>query len=380
METPPEGGAPEAPAPTRSSVAHSTAPDDTVIHTPNGFERLSDLIFDDTLNLEWLVEPILTTDALGIIAAPPKSLKTWGLLDLAVGIATGTHWLGSFRVRRPGPVLLVMPEGGRAGLRRRVQAILSSLGDGLPSDLDLAFVTFRGVALRDPRDLATLRAAARDVQPVAICADSLYLALRGTDPTRLVESGETLNLLGELAGEAGAAVVVTHHLNRNRDVTGAARISGAGPAEWASTLLVGTPSPASLSVAGVTVRAVSFELVAREVPELAFTGRFEIGATNPSDLSSPLTYKVSVDLDSQGEAPADGLSFLHCRVLDALRLGGTLDVRLLGDVLAHDGRGHPLRRETIGSALDELVSAGLVDGAEGLWWAASTGSSAGGSA
>ena len=365
-ETPPEGGAPEGPAPTRSSGADSTRPVDTVIQAPPGFERLSDLLADDALQLDWLVEPIFTTDALGIIAAPPKGLKTWGLVDLGVGITTGTHWLGSFRVRRPGSVLIVMPEGGRAGLRRRVQAILDSLGDACASDLELAFVTFRGVALRDPRDLANLRAAVRDVQPVAILLDSLYLAVRGTDPTKLVEVGETLNLLGELAGEAGAAVVVTHHLNRSRDVTGIARISGAGPAEWASTLLVGTPSVA-LSVGGVTVRSVSFELVAREIPELSFTARFEIGAADPSDLSSPVSYKVAVDLDAGNEAPAEGLSYLHRRVLDALRLAGAeVDVRRLGDVLATDG--HPLRRETIVSALGDLVDAGLVDGAEGMWW------------
>lgn len=366
-ETPPEGGVPEAGDQAKTSSPDSTAYDGVA----HGWERASDLLADDTPDLDWLVEPVSTQDALGIIAAPAKGFKSWMLFDLVVAIATGAPWLGAFRVRRPGPVLLVVPEGGRGGLKRRLRAILDSLGDGRVSDLDVVLVRLHGVTLKDPRDLANLRAAVDDVVPVAILADSLYLALRGADPTRLVDTGDVLSRLGEIAGEAGAAAFLTHHLNRRQDAQGLDRISGAGPAEWASTLLVGKPT-ASVSVGGVTSRAVRYDLTARETPELSFEVRWTISSPDPSDLSCPLDYRVEVELNPSDEPPAEGLSFLHRRVLDALGLTGPADLRRLGDVIAHDGKGHPLRWTTIRSALDELVEKDLVDGAESNWWVAGT--------
>jgi hypothetical protein len=340
---------------------------------PNGWERGSDLLSDDTPDLSWLVEPVATTDATGIIAAPAKGFKSWALFDLAVAISTGAPWLRFFRVRRPGPVLLVVPEGGRGGLKRRLKAILDSLGDGRASDLDVVLVRLHGVTLKDPQDIANIRAAARDVEPVAFLADSLYLALRGADPSRLVDTGDVLSGLGDLAGEAGAAAFLTHHLNRRQDAQGLDRISGAGPAEWASTLIVGKPS-AALSVGGVTSRAVRYDLTARETPELSFEVRWTISSPDPSDLSSPLDYHVEVELNPSDEAPAEGLSFLHRRVLEVVRAFGSAGASLheLGDALANDGTGHPLRRTTIQRALDELVEAGLIDGTDGRWWVLET--------
>jgi AAA domain len=378
-ETPPsrEGGAPEGSPPGKSSGFEDNASSTYLTSDgqvpPKGWERGSDLLSDDTPDLSWLVEPVATTDATGIIAAPAKGFKSWALFDLAVAIATGASWLGTFKVCRPGPVLLVVPEGGRGGLKRRLRAILDSLGDGRVSDLAVVLVRLHGVTLKDPEDIANIRAAARDVQPVAFLADSLYLALRGADPTRLVDTGDVLSRLGDLAGEAGAAAFLTHHLNRRQDAQGLDRISGAGPAEWASTLLVGKPS-AALSVGGVTSRAVRYDLTARETPELSFEVRWSISSPDPSDLSSPLDYHVEVELNPSDEAPAEGLSFVHRRVFDAIRSFGSVGatVRDIGDGLVADGRGKPLRRETTTRVLNELVEAGLIDGTDGRWWVLET--------
>lgn len=373
-ETPPEGGAPEAADQGQTSPSsYTNLTSGGPQSSPPEWERASDLLSDDAPDLSWLVEPVATQDALGIIAAPAKGFKSWMLFHLAVAIATGAPWLQTFRVCRPGPVLLVIPEGGRAGLKRRLRAILDSLGDGRVSDLDIVLVRLHGVTLKDPRDLANLRAAVEEVHPVAILADSLYLALRGTDSTRLVDTGDVLARLGELAGEAGAAAILTHHLNRRQDAQGLDRISGAGPAEWASTLLVGKPT-ASLSVGGVTSRAVRYDLTARETPELTFEVKWTISSPDPSDLSSPLDYHVEVDLNPSDEAPAEGLSFLHRRVLDVVRAFGSsaAQIRELGNAIANDGTGHPLRRTTIERALGELLEAGLVEEIDGRWMAVET--------
>ena len=56
-----------------------------------------------------------------------------------------------------------------------------------------------------------------------------------------------------------------------------------------------------------------------------------------------------------------------------MREGGLWSVMEIGDALAKDGRGHPLKKRTIQNALKDLVEKDLVDGEEqegkaGSWW------------
>ena len=75
------------------------------------------------------------------------------------------------------------------------------------------------------------------------------------------------------------------------------------------------------------------------------------------------------------EAIPDDLSPSQDRVLAALKAGGTETVLSIGDALAKDGRGKPLRKRTIQEALKVLLGRQLVDGSTeegkpGEWWAA----------
>ena len=58
-----------------------------------------------------------------------------------------------------------------------------------------------------------------------------------------------------------------------------------------------------------------------------------------------------------------------------MKAGGTETVLSIGDALAKDGRGKPLKKRTIQSALNVLLERRLVDGSTeegkpGEWWAA----------
>ncbi len=256
-----------------------------------GFRRLSDILEGGLPPLAWLAEPILTTDALGVIGAAPKGFKSWMLGDLVVSVCTGVPWLGAFKSGRMGPVLLVSPEGGLRGLTRRIEAILQPLG-GIPSDLSIAFVRSRSLALTDARDLGDLRAACATERPALVANDSIYAGLDGVGTTRLSEFGAALRNLSDAASEVDAAVVTTHHLNA-KEGAGLHRLTGAGPAEWASAVLIGTPG-ARMVVAGTTSATVHWALTARDVPEIGFSTAFSIGAQDPADMSSPIDYRVSV--------------------------------------------------------------------------------------
>ena len=53
----------------------------------------------------WLIEPLWTSGAVGLIGGAPKSGKTWLALELAVAVGSGCRCLGHFAVGRPGTVL-----------------------------------------------------------------------------------------------------------------------------------------------------------------------------------------------------------------------------------------------------------------------------------
>ena len=49
----------------------------------------------------WLVEPLWSAGAVGLIGGAPKSGKTWLALELAVAVGSGCRCLGRFTVPRP---------------------------------------------------------------------------------------------------------------------------------------------------------------------------------------------------------------------------------------------------------------------------------------
>jgi hypothetical protein len=333
-----------------------------------GFENLGELLEAPPPSTPFLVEPLLTTESLGALVGPAKSGKTWALLDILVGVSTGAAVLGAFKVGKPGPVVAVFPEGGRPLIRARVAAVLDFVGADA-GDVQMVWVRPRGLALTDRSAVAELRDAVRKTGAVLVLLDSVFLLLPGVRTSALNEIGAVLQGLTDLTSEFGCAVLIGHHTNRIEGASGLYKATGAGVAEWASSFLLAT-SGAKNTVGGVTTWALRFELTARDLPELAFTSMFSVGRDDPADLASAVSYAVATTLDAGSDGRAE-LPFLERRVLEALLIlgepGGTL--RQIDDVLAANGK--PLTHERLRVVLGDLVDAGLADGAEGAWWAAS---------
>lgn len=72
---------------------------------------------------EWLVDEIWTQGACGIIAGGPKSFKSFISLDMAFSIATGSLFLGKYRVKDPGPVLYIQEEDSLPTIGKRLGEI-----------------------------------------------------------------------------------------------------------------------------------------------------------------------------------------------------------------------------------------------------------------
>jgi hypothetical protein len=323
------------------------------------------MLGDSLQPLRWLVESILTDDCLCVIGAPAKSAKTWVLLDLVLSVATGKDWLETFRVHASGPVVLVAPEGGRNALARRAQTILESSG-GCIEDVELVFVRTRSVNLTDRRDIADIEAAVKAYSPTLVALDSLYLGLGDVRTSQLSEVGRALRSLSDITGEHGCATVLTHHLAKTQIGAGIQALSGSGVAEWASTILIGTPLRQAPTGTGLTELAVAFEVTGREIPGLSFTAVFKIEG-DPADLSARPRFAVDVRV-GPSESSADGLSWTERRVFEALGELGDREVMLeeIDDVLAR--RGGPLKHTTLKAALSKLADLDLADGADGRWW------------
>lgn len=68
---------------------------------------------------KFLVDNVITEGACGFIGGEPKQYKSWVGLDLAFSVATGTDFLGHFRVPEPGPVFYIQEEDPAPTLKTR---------------------------------------------------------------------------------------------------------------------------------------------------------------------------------------------------------------------------------------------------------------------
>jgi len=89
--------------------------------TPNnGTCKTSDLIYtaDEVLEMEfpetpWLVDGLVPSDGLVLVAGRPKAGKSYFCLQLAISMATGDPFLGQFEVKRGNSLILALEDRAR---------------------------------------------------------------------------------------------------------------------------------------------------------------------------------------------------------------------------------------------------------------------------
>lgn len=366
------------------------ARDTHLVRTPGGDQHGDEprLLFETAAELcarvdamgprRFLVRGLWPHGAYGIHGAEPKAGKTWNALDLAVAVASGRRFLGHFEVDTTGPVLVFAGEGGAGSVVRRLRAVCEA-ADVRLEDLPIVVCT-RAPHLADVVHLAEMQAAVERITPVLVVLDPLYLSARGVRPGDLTGMGELLERPQRLCEAAGASLVVVTHYNRVEGRKGAARFTGAGPAEWGRVLLSADALSRRTDLAtSATTVVTELAVIGGEVPDLTFRLRRTVVADDPDDLDSPLHYSVEVLPMDQAEQADDGMPPAQRAVLDALRAAtGPATVRHLQDVIAEqrtaDGA-KPLRRETVAKSLTALADLGLADvleaspGMPGQWLA-----------
>jgi hypothetical protein len=174
----------------------------------------------------WLVRDWWMKSSHGMVAGEPKSFKSTLLLDMLFCIASDSTFLGS-KVEFGGPVIVIQNENSDWIMQDRLQKMALNHGEigdvttGAGSrirlewarNLPIFFINQQGFSLDDASDRAALEDVIRQLKPVAICLDPLYLMFAG-DVNSAKDLNPVLNWCLSLKQEYNTAIMLVHHYNK----------------------------------------------------------------------------------------------------------------------------------------------------------------------
>ncbi|QEF98172.1 hypothetical protein Mal15_22200 [Stieleria maiorica] len=163
---------------------------------------------------DFLVEDFMVRGEPMIIGGAAKALKTTVALELAVSIATGTPFLGTYNVPKRERVLFISGESGESTLQENLRLIAESKG---LSGADLADfqISFKLPKLDDATIVEDLIEELRESEVDIVFVDPLYRSLRvGDSASNVYSMGEQLELIAEQIHRAGITVVLLHHFKK----------------------------------------------------------------------------------------------------------------------------------------------------------------------
>ena len=161
----------------------------------------------------WLVEPLWSAGAVGMIGGAPKTGKTWLALELAVAVGSGTPCLGRFAVGRAGTVLVFAAEDAPHHLKHRIRGLAAARGADFDA-LDVHLIVESSLRLDRQEDLQRLRLTVAAHHPALLILDP-FVRLQRADENDARQVASILSELRDLSRAAGAAVALVHHVRKN---------------------------------------------------------------------------------------------------------------------------------------------------------------------
>ena len=157
----------------------------------------------------WLIRPLWTRAAAGVLAGHPKTGKTFFALDMAVSVASNTPCLDRFSVADPGPALVYLAEDELALVRQRIEALC--LHRELDIDgLDLHVIAEPVLRLDNAPDQTRLVEALERIRPRLLLIDPL-IRVHSKDENRSDEMSGLLSFFRALQRRFDCAVILVHH-------------------------------------------------------------------------------------------------------------------------------------------------------------------------
>lgn len=268
------------------------------------FTLLSPMELDQLPEAEVLVDGFLVKESLIRLYGPPKSYKSFVMLDLAACIGGGLEWHGKRVVQSK--VLYVVAEGVR-GIKRRVRA-WEAVNKRAMVGVDFYE---RAVQLGDRNDVSTLIRTAKRGGYEFIILDTQARCTVGLEENSASEMGVVVAALDVLKEVTGACVALVHHSGASGGrARGSTAILGALDAEFEveadkETMTVSVHTRAQKDLAEAP--SVEFDLVTPPNGSLAVRARRAWYQPRPQDLA-PLPEQHLAVLRSLSTFAAAGAS------------------------------------------------------------------------
>lgn len=166
----------------------------------------------------FLVKRILVKGEPGVIAGPSKGMKTSTGIDLAVSLATGTPFLGSFDVPHAVNVAVISGESGPGTLQETARRICEAKG------FDLSTIPegklhwcFDVPILTDLAVMAELTDEFVKRSVTVAMLDPMYLMMGDVDEKSLFSMGKSLRVISTMLVKSGITPIIFHHANRKME-------------------------------------------------------------------------------------------------------------------------------------------------------------------
>ena len=174
--------------------------------------RLARLTFPEGRE-DWLIEGLWANEAVGCVGGIPKQGKTWLALEMALAVASGQPCLGHFPVKNPGPVLVFCAEDGPRKVQERVAGLAKARGIAF-ARLAVGWIDAATIWLDDPIHQKRLALTIAAMKPRLLLLDPLVRLHRGDENS----SGDIAKVLGYLRAlqrEHHVAIVLVHHARKS---------------------------------------------------------------------------------------------------------------------------------------------------------------------
>lgn len=210
---------------------------------------------------QWMIEGLWSDKSHGIIAGEPKTRKSYLALDIALSVASGTDCLGTFPVRKSGPVVLIQEEVSDAEMRKRLRYIASSKDLGgtveysgdtvsvhLPDPVPVYLRNRQQFDLSNVESLEALTTEIEKVDPCLVILDPLQMMLGELDENKSSHMRPVLQNLLRLKEATGCGIMIIHHYAKSSATnprSGGQRMSGSHVLHaWCeSALYLSKPEP-----------------------------------------------------------------------------------------------------------------------------------------
>lgn len=174
--------------------------------------------------VEWIADGWIPSDSLGFVYGDPGCGKSFLVLDWSLHLAYGMSSWHGVPLRRVGPILYIMQEGGR-GIVDRIDAFKRhySLIDD-PAGFE---VIIRPLSFLSDVDIDALVASIRREYRLII-VDTVSRVLPGADENLQKEMTLFIRACDRLRQTYAPAVIGVHHAGKSGDMRGSTVLRGAG--------------------------------------------------------------------------------------------------------------------------------------------------------